>query len=161
MSRCVSCLFVVILAVSCSGGGGETRNDIMTSASSPEALEVIALLNDQRMMRGLVRLRQDAALTDAATDHSAYMARTRILSHEGSGGSDFAERATAAGYMGFANGENVAEGYPDARRVFAGWMNSPGHRDNMLNPEANDIGVGVVIGPHDGKRWWTMVLGQR
>ena len=67
------------------------------------------------------------------------------------------QRATRRDYRWSAWGENVAAGAPDAASVVTGWMNSPEHRANVLNPSYTDIGVGLAYSSN-GTPYWTMVL---
>jgi uncharacterized protein YkwD len=79
------------------------------------------------------------------------------MSHDGSNGSTPWDRSKAAGYDN-AIGENVAMGYRDAASVMDGWMNSPGHRANILNCSAKAIGVGLAKAS-DGSPYWTQLFG--
>ncbi|MFC4070095.1 CAP domain-containing protein [Actinoplanes subglobosus] len=105
--------------------------------------EVNRLVNVERTKGGCTALTVSAQLTAAARDHSAWMARTGTFSHTGSGGSSFVTRSEAAGYAS-PSGENIAWGYRTASDVVSGWMNSPGHRANILNCRSKAVGVGVV-----------------
>src|SRR5262249_49166965 len=87
-------------------------------------------------------LRANARLRDAAAAHTANMVRQNRLSHV-LDGKDPAQRVREAGYEFRACGENIAYGHADAKAVVQGWMKSPGHRKNILNPEVAEIGVGV------------------
>lgn len=70
------------------------------------------------------------------------MACNDFVDHEGSDGSLPWDRARAQGYSYSAIAENIFAGSSSAQSIFNGWMNSPGHRDNMLNPTYTEIGVG-------------------
>jgi uncharacterized protein YkwD len=119
---------------------------------------VIALTNQQRAAAGLGALSTDGRLTAAAQRSSNDQAAHETMSHTGSDGSTVATRATAAGYHWHIIGENVAVGYESATSVMTGWMNSAGHRANILNPQFKNIGVSVTAAA-DGTLFWTMVLG--
>lgn len=80
------------------------------------------------------------------------------LTHTGSDGSSFSQRASAAGYTGFAANENAGKGYSTPASVVQGWMNSDGHCANVMNPNINRVGVGYYLHATSG-RWWTMVGG--
>jgi len=122
--------------------------------------EVITILNRKRLELGLAPLNSHGDLDAAARRHSADMAAQQFISHTGSDGSSPWDRMRDAGYQMRSGRENVAVGYPTAQAVFEGWMNSPGHRDNMLAPNVCDIGMGYV---HDAAskfgHYWTMALG--
>jgi uncharacterized protein YkwD len=97
----------------------------------------------------------DATLTKAAQAHSEDMAAHQNMSHTGSDGSDPGSRITSAGYDWATYGENVAYGYSSPEKVMAGWMSSPGHRENILNCSFKEIGVGLAQ-PGD---YWTQDFG--
>jgi uncharacterized protein YkwD len=123
-----------------------------------DASAVIGLTNQQRAAAGLGPLAANGALHAAAQRESNDMAAQTKMSHTGSDGSTVATRVTAAGYSWHAVGENIAVGYGSAAGVVTGWMNSAGHRANILNGVYTDIGVAVATGA-DGNKYWTMVLG--
>ena len=79
------------------------------------------------------------------------------MTHTGSDGSDAGTRIGRAGYSAGTWGENVAAGYGSASSVVDGWMNSSGHRANILNGAFTQIGVAVAYSA-DGTAYWTMVL---
>lgn len=79
------------------------------------------------------------------------------MGHTGSDGSSAADRISANGGSFQTWGENVAAGYGSAAGVIDGWMNSSGHRENILNPSMTQIGIAVAIAA-DGTLYWTMVL---
>lgn len=104
----------------------------------------------------------DAALASAATVHSSDMARRDYFAHAGPEGGRVGARVTAAGYRWRSLGENIAGGDRSVDIVVRGWLDSPGHCANIMNPEFNDIGVACAERP--GTTWgtyWTMVLGRR
>jgi uncharacterized protein YkwD len=96
-------------------------------------------------------------LTAAAQAHAEDMAARRKMSHIGRNGSRSAERVKARGYRYFRTGENVAAGYFTVDRVMKGWMDSPGHKRNILG-SFSEIGVGCAVG-EDGKRYWCVTFG--
>ncbi|WP_348541605.1 CAP domain-containing protein [Streptomyces sp. MZ04] len=122
---------------------------------SPEA-KVIALVNKERDKAGCSPLTKNAELTEAAHDYNEVMAETGVLSHTGPDGSTPQSRAEAAGYTAYV-GENIAEGYPDAESVMEGWMDSPGHRANILNCDYKEIGVDANFA--DNGPWWIQDFG--
>jgi uncharacterized protein YkwD len=123
-----------------------------------DASAVIGLTNQERTAAGLGPVAANGALHAAAQRESNDMAAHTTMSHTGSDGSTVATRATAAGYSWHTIGENIAVGYTSASGVMSGWMNSAGHRANILNGAFEDIGVAVATGA-DGRKYWTMVLG--
>jgi uncharacterized protein YkwD len=116
------------------------------------------LTNQQRAANGCGPLRTDGGLTNAARAHSADMAANNYFSHTGRDGSDFVVRAQRAGYQN-ASAENIAWGYRTADEVVTGWMNSEGHRRNILN--CTYVAVGVGIGTKaDGTPYYTQDFGR-
>jgi uncharacterized protein YkwD len=102
------------------------------------------------------------ALASAAARHSADMARRDYFDHASPEGQRVGARVTAAGYGWRSIGENIAGGDRSVEVVVRGWMDSPGHCANIMNPEFRDIGAACVERP--GTTWgtyWTMVLGRR
>ncbi len=85
----------------------------------------------------------DTALNNAAYLHATDMAGDDYFDHVSRDGTRFDERITAAGYDWRAAGENIAAGHRNAGAVVADWMASPGHCRNIMNPDFEDLGVGV------------------
>ena len=117
----------------------------------------LATANSTRRAVGAVPLQLDLRVVAAASGHSAHQAQTQKMSHTGSGGSDAGQRLTAAGYSWTTWGENVAVGQANCDAVLAGWLASPTHRANILNPSFRHIGIGMAIGAN-GVPYWTMDL---
>lgn len=105
---------------------------------------MIALINNERANVGVAPLSGQSQLGNAARGHSQDMACNGFFSHTGSDGSSFAVRITRSGYSYSAAAENIAAGYGDPASVVAGWMGSQGHKDNMLNPNYTEIGIGYI-----------------
>ncbi|HEX6969160.1 MAG TPA: CAP domain-containing protein [Micromonosporaceae bacterium] len=118
---------------------------------------MLAIVNQERDKAGCRPVTLNTRLTEAAQQHSIDQARHRTMSHTGSDGSSPWERAERAGYRN-AIGENVAYGYRTAQAVMTGWMNSPGHRANILNCDARAMGLGMAAAT-DGTRYWTQMFG--
>ena len=104
--------------------------------------QVVALANEARAQAGCGPLRVDARITAAAQAHSDDMAANGYFSHDSLDGRSFADRLRAAGYPS-PGGENIAQGQRSAQSVHQAWMNSSGHRANILNCGFTTIGVGV------------------
>lgn len=120
-------------------------------APSTSALEqgVIDCANRERAARGIAALRIDPSLTRAAQGHAADMAQRGYFDHETPEGRTPWDRIKAAlqGALPFrAMGENIAMGYRSAEATCTGWMNSPGHKRNILDPTFTLIGAGWVDG---------------
>jgi len=104
--------------------------------------QVVALANDARAAAGCGPLRVDARITAAAQAHSDDMAANGYFSHDSLDGRSFVDRLRAAGYPS-PGGENIAQGQRTAQSVHQAWMNSSGHRANILNCGFTTIGVGL------------------
>ncbi|MDT0614893.1 CAP domain-containing protein [Streptomyces lancefieldiae] len=126
-----------------------------TAPASGDVAKVVELVNAERSKAGCSPVTVNAALTKAAQAHSEDMAATRTMSHSGSDGSSPDDRITSAGYHWSAYGENVAYGYSTPEKVMAGWMSSPGHRENILNCDFKEIGVGLA----QPDSYWTQDFG--
>ncbi|WP_198389342.1 CAP domain-containing protein [Roseovarius faecimaris] len=127
--------------------------------SQPNALEqlMLELINEERAAVGAPPLRFNGDLNEASEDHSSWMLATDVFSHTGQGGSSAGDRIQQAGYELEGNwtwGENIAwqseRGDPgledDVRDLHESLMNSPGHRANILNPDFEEIGIGIERG---------------
>ncbi|MFD3539084.1 sigma-70 family RNA polymerase sigma factor [Streptomyces sp. NPDC058662] len=137
------------------------RTSAPAPAPAPQgtAGQVVALVNAERAAAGCGPLKEDAQLRAAAQGHSDDMARRDFFSHTSPDGSDPGGRTTAAGYRWSTYGENIAKGQQTPKSVMDAWMNSEGHRKNILNCAFKDIGVGIHQGP--GGPWWTQNFGAR
>ncbi|MDG4767228.1 CAP domain-containing protein [Solwaraspora sp. WMMD406] len=137
------------------GGAGPAP----TAAGGGDDVEqqVLAIVNAERSANGCGEVVVNSRLSEASRLHSEDQAATDTMSHTGSDGSDPWQRAQRAGYQR-AIGENVAAGYPTAQAVMDGWMNSQGHRANILNCEAVSMGVGTAKAA-DGTLYWTQMFG--
>jgi uncharacterized protein YkwD len=115
------------------------------SASGVPAMEaaVLKLTNAERTKAGCKALTTNSKLTLAARRHSQYMADTGKHAHDGIGDGTPQTRIEATGYQWRGWGENIAWGYRSAAAVMDGWMNSPGHRANILKCSYREIGIGV------------------
>ena len=114
---------------------------------------VICLLNEERTSRGMRRLRANAKLRRAADRHSRAMKARDFFDHTSPSGTTMLGRIKAAGYLrgadAFRVGENIAWGTQNLAtpaEIVESWMESPGHRDNILNRRFRDIGVGLASG---------------
>jgi uncharacterized protein YkwD len=138
-----------------------TRSATDLVATGLEALEngVVGLTNVERTAKGCAALRADSKLHTAARDHGAEMASLQQLTDTGANGSSPGDRMKLAGYDTSAGwAENVAAGYPTPQAVMTGWMNSEGHRNNILNCSLRAIGVGVARAGN-GQLYWTQDFG--
>jgi uncharacterized protein YkwD len=111
------------------------------------------LLNQQRAAHGRRPLRRNKNLARAARTHALDMVRRNYFSHTAPGGISFVDRIMKQDYVdpgeGWSLGENLAWGsyqLATPRSIVRSWMQSPGHRANILNPQFREVGVGVVSG---------------
>ncbi|MFE1549379.1 CAP domain-containing protein [Streptomyces sp. NPDC058718] len=125
-------------------------------AEAAEA-EVLRLVNVERTKVGCTPVRSDAQLAALAGAFSADMAERGFFDHTDPDGATPWARAEQAGVSGLG-GENIARGQADAAAVMDSWMNSDGHRANILNCDFTTLGVGVQFG--DGGPWWTQDFGR-
>ncbi|MBM6402736.1 CAP domain-containing protein [Phycicoccus sp. CSK15P-2] len=125
-----------------------------------EAREVLDLTNAERAKAGCAPLAWSSALAKAAGAHSADMAQHDYFSHDSRDGRSFADRINATGYRWSGIAENIAAGQSTPKSVVAAWMNSSGHRANILNCGLKDLGVGVARSSATGNRpYWTQDFG--
>ncbi|MEU4518307.1 CAP domain-containing protein [Amycolatopsis sp. NPDC024027] len=107
------------------------------------AAQVIALVNDERAKVGCEPLTEESHVTKAAQDYSDQMSAENFFSHTSPDGTTFDQRIKQAGYPK-PGAENIARGQTSAAQVMDSWMNSEGHRANILNCSLKKIGVGVT-----------------
>lgn len=129
------------------------------------AQQVVDLTNAERVEAGCPPLSIDLQLVQAAQGHSEDMALSDFFSHTGSDGSRPWDRIEAAGYEWREAGENIAAGYQSPESVVDAWMNSDGHRANILRCSYQDIGVGYFYladdtGAVNYRHYWTQVFGR-
>ncbi|MBE9059440.1 CAP domain-containing protein [cf. Phormidesmis sp. LEGE 11477] len=127
--------------------------------------EVLKLTNNFRQRNGLKPLSLDQNLEKAADAHTKAMATDDFFSHTGKDGSEPWDRAERAGYESGFVGENIAAGYGTPKAVVDGWIDSPGHRANMLESDYNEIGLGHYLLENDTgsvnyNNYWTQLFGK-
>lgn len=115
--------------------------------TSAYVAEVLRLVNQERAAQSppLAPLTLSAELQTAAQNYAQYMGEAPWWGHTGPDGSTPGSRITAAGYRWTAYGENIAGGQWTPVDVMAAWMNSSGHRANILNGRFREIGIGVAV----------------
>ena len=147
-------------------GGGRRRDGVGAGASCPnpdlapsaETLPAmveatLCLINGERADRGLAALAPNATLAGAASSYAQDLVAGSYFSHTGRDGSSAFDRIERSGYLvdgaGWVIGENLAWGtgaLATPGSIMQAWMNSPGHRDNILNSDFREIGIGIVTG---------------
>lgn len=117
---------------------------------------MVELVNEVRAENGLGALKLNAELSDVARTKSQDMRDKGYFAHESpTYGSPF-DMMKSFGISYRTAGENIAMGYTTPEAVMDAWMNSPGHRANILNGSFTEIGVGYV---KDGNYWTQMFIG--
>jgi uncharacterized protein YkwD len=103
----------------------------------------------------------NGALADAALAHSVDMATQRYFSHQAKDGRVVGDRALQAGYRWRRIGENIASGQESADEAVAGWLSSPGHCANLMNPAFTETGAayGISTSRETARVYWTQVFG--
>lgn len=165
-------LLVLLLPSAWAAGMPTLQSTLGTQGAQDDpallAQRVIGLTNLERAGAGLPPLKANQTLSGAARAHSLAMAERDFFDHtDPSTGSNSGDRAKAAGYLWTAVGENIGLGYTTPEDAIAGWMGSQGHRENILNPDFREIGVGFVEGSGAQANcqnppcqyYWTQVFG--
>jgi len=149
-------LFVAIVLIAAIPGGSvqaAKERPQRAEIPSPETIEerLFVKLNEERTARGLPRVGLSPDLVRLARIQSLDMAGRGILTHESAGGKSLKERLDDAGVLYRTSGENVARsGSFLAALIHESFLNSPGHRENVLNPEFDEVGIGVVLSADSG-----------
>lgn len=131
--------------------------------------QILDLVNQERAKIGADPLSINEQLDQAADLHSQDQASMDNMTHTGSNGSDLGMRIQGEGYQFSTAAENVSQVALDAETVMyggqgfnnigiVGWMESEGHRDNILNPNLQEIGIGYAVA-EDGSPYWTQNFG--
>lgn len=114
------------------------------TSSGNTSQKVMALVNKERRARGLRSLAGSAKIAQVAYRHAKDMNNKNYFSHVSLDGRTVGQRFKQGGVSYRVAGENIAKGQKTEQRVMAAWMNSPGHRKNILNPKYGKIGVARV-----------------
>ncbi|AKS45462.1 Uncharacterized conserved protein YkwD, contains CAP (CSP/antigen 5/PR1) domain [Octadecabacter temperatus] len=150
--RNLALLAVLALAACQPAPTPSTQTPIVAQAPGPVS-GIAALINQQRAANGRGPITENARLSRAARDHAQDMVTNNYFSHQGLNGSNLSSRARAAGYNCVA-AENIAWGQRSEAEVMNEWMNSAGHRRNILLSDAREFGIGRV------NNHWVMLLGR-
>ncbi|MGW1136122.1 CAP domain-containing protein [Streptomyces zhihengii] len=126
------------------------------SGATAAETAVLRLVNEERAQVGCAPVTASTSLSNLARAHSEDMAARGFFDHTDPDGATPWDRAEKAGVSGLG-GENIARGQADAGAVMNAWMQSEGHRANILNCDFTTMGVGVHMG--DGGPWWTQNFG--
>lgn len=138
---------------------GVASKTVMFPVHSPE-MDIFEIVNAERSSRNISPLSIDGKLMQAAKIHSNNMAAKENMSHtlDIPDVGTLSKRLKFVGYNYSSAGENIAKGYRNAKDVMTGWMNSPGHRQNILNP--NYVAIGIAISTDKkGSLYYTQEFG--
>ena len=121
--------------------------------------QILSLVNVERSKAGLQPVTLNSKLNQAAQNHTNDMISKRYFSHTSPSGSTMVMRVQAVGYTYSAIGENIAAGGSTASATMTQWMNSPGHKANILSPKFRELGVGYGPSSDQYRHYWTQVFG--
>jgi uncharacterized protein YkwD len=146
---------------SAQGAACPGADAVPTAATIAQASQAtLCLLNDERAVAGLRPVAEAPGLTQPSAAYSARMVAENFFAHVSPDGSTLADRLTAARYIApdgdWTVGENIAWGQGDLatpRNITIAWMNSPGHRANILTGEFTEVGLGIVPGTPGDPSW--------
>ncbi len=113
---------------------------------------LVALTNDDRSSAGLNQLTTNPVLEDAARMKAEHMAENEYFAHVSPDGLDPWYWFYRAGYQFVDAGENLAVNFSDSNDVNQAWLDSPGHRANIMNGKFTEIGIAAVSGTYKGKK---------
>jgi uncharacterized protein YkwD len=155
-------LIVTLLALALVGSHAAAAFAEPAAGNGQFAQRVLELTNAERQKNGLAPLVMNDSLTLAAQSYTEVLASGDCFAHTCGPEPDFSSRIQGTGYVGWsALAENIAAGYPTPESVVAGWMASPGHRQNILTPEFTELGVGVANCAGEFGTYWTEEFGAR
>ncbi len=143
---------------------GKSKANTRFNVVKPDsyANQLLTLVNQARCDAGKAPLALNDKLIAAAERHSKDMGDNNFFDHTGSDGSKFNERIRDAGYSYTTAGENIGAGYSSVESVFNGWMNSEGHRKNILNGNFREMGIyWYQKSGSDYFNYWTQNFGAR
>ena len=143
LSRCLTALGVVT-GLFCLSGVSQARGELWADTGK-FADEVFRLTNAERAAHHLPALHRENRLDRSAALFSLYMGKAGFFEHVGPDGVEPGTRMERQGYDWSWWGENIAWGYRTPQEVLESWMNSPGHRANILSPNFTDLGVGIAV----------------
>jgi uncharacterized protein YkwD len=132
--------------------GGQSNNVTLLKS------KIIEETNKQRVANGFVVLAQNAKLGDAAEAKANDMFLNQYFEHVSPAGIDPGALVASYGYEYIITGENLILGnFKDEADIVQAWMESPGHRANILNASYSEIGVAVIKGDYKGEQVWIAV----
>ena len=150
-------LLAGVLAAGAAGLAGVRADDPAPAEPSADEKAVLAQTNKERKAVGAGELKFHPTLMKVSRGHAATMAKLGKLAHD-AGGKSMAVRIRESGYRCSGSAENIAQGYPTAADVVAGWMSDPPHKKNLLDKDFTEMGAGVATGA-DGAKFWAQDFG--
>jgi len=121
------------------------------SVGNIDSMVLIELTNKDRIAQGLAPLSYNAKLAASSNLKADDMAKGQYFSHDSPSGVTPWHWFSTAGYTYRYAGENLAVDFSDSASIETAWMNSPGHRANILNPNYTEIGISLAKGIHKGR----------
>jgi uncharacterized protein YkwD len=126
--------------------------------STTTAQEIIDFTNKERVNAGLKPLTDNPKLDEAAQLRAQKIIDFNEWNHEATkSGVPYTKAIKEVNYWNISYGENLAKGFYDSQSVVDAWMNSPGHKENLLNPKFQEIGIGILDGNVDGEQTQVVV----
>jgi uncharacterized protein YkwD len=135
------------------GTGDDTEPPVDPPTEDSRAAEVLALVNQARADNGLSPVAWHDGAAAVALLHSEDMRDREFFDHVNPDGLNPGDRLAEGGVDLTGWGENIAMGYLTAVHVMEGWMNSPGHRANILEPAWTHLGIGITEAVTPGPYW--------
>ncbi len=154
-------VFMSLLLFSCAEDDFETSTSV--APNNTDDADLLNLINSYRtsgctcgntFYPAVAPLSWNNLLANSAYGHSKDMDQNNYFSHTGRNGSNPGDRIKAAGYNWMTYGENIAFGYNSEQAVIQGWIESPGHCKNIMNPNFTEMGIGR------SGTYWTQDLGR-
>ncbi|MFD2236135.1 CAP domain-containing protein [Aureimonas populi] len=144
-------LLLALQACASTGDPGAVRSIMFDRA------DALGQVNAFRRANGLSELSVDERLNRAAAEQSNAMAARDRMSHDVIG--PLPRRLGAVGYDWAATAENLGRGYPSYSAAMEGWIGSPGHRRNLMNPNVTEVGFAAARDTRSGRPYWTQIFG--
>lgn len=159
LKHAIASLFLALAVSPAAAHASAEVGCVVPAEANGMATRIAAGLNASRTTNALAPVSFSPLLSQAAANHACDMSRNGFFNHRGSDGSDVQVRARRAGYRNCLIAENLAWGYPRPDQIIAGWLQSPGHRHNMLHGRVKEFGIGIVQGAQGPI--WVLVLASR
>jgi uncharacterized protein YkwD len=161
------CLVLALLAVALLAPAGARAADCQGADAVPAADNLpaigqatLCLINEQRAAQGIKALRVNARLGSASVSYSQRMVAQAFFDHQAPDGTTLVQRLTSVGYLDGGDdwvvGENIGWGQgplSTPRAMVDAWMNSAGHRRNILSGDYAEVGLGLALGTPESATW--------